>query len=92
MGLPADSGVRFSRGRGCPECYHTGYAGRTGVFEVMLLHRETKRIIAEGRSRAELMEVLQKERFTTLEDNCRRLVREGVTTVEEAVRTINTTV
>ena len=40
--------------RGCPECLHTGYFGRTGVFEVLRINRELRRLIADRRPTGEL--------------------------------------
>jgi type II secretory ATPase GspE/PulE/Tfp pilus assembly ATPase PilB-like protein len=42
--------------RGCPDCLKTGYAGRTGVFEVLRIMRELRRLVAVGRSTGELRE------------------------------------
>ncbi len=91
LGLPPGTRKTLYKGKGCPHCYHTGYQGRMGVFEVLVLSRKAKMMISEGRPKAELMELLQKEDFTTLRQNCVRLVLEGITTIEEGMRTINST-
>ncbi|MDO5142833.1 MAG: type II secretion system protein GspE, partial [Eubacteriales bacterium] len=91
LGIRRTPGMRFYRGRGCAECYHTGYRGRIGVFEIMVLKREAKRIIAAGRPRAELTAVLERDGFRTMREDCLRLVHDGVTTVSEAVRIVSTT-
>ncbi len=91
MGLPPGTQQKIYHAKGCPHCYHTGYQGRMGIFEVLVLSRRAKMMISEGRSKAELMEQLQKEDFTTLRENCVKLVLEGVTTIEEGVRTVNST-
>lgn len=79
----------FYRGAGCPNCFHTGYRGRTGVFETMVIDRTLRRAISEGKDRDELRQILSEHKFVTLADNCRRLVLAGITTTSEAVRTIN---
>lgn len=91
LGLPPGTKVNIFRAKGCPHCYHTGYQGRVGIFEVLVLSRKAKMMISEGHSKAELMELLQHEDFTTLRENCVKLVLEGVTTVEEGVRAVNST-
>ena len=91
LGFPLNQGVKFYRGKGCANCYHTGYKGRTAVFEILMLSRRSKRIVAESRPRSELMAVLEEEGFTTMMENCRKLVLSGVTTASEAIRTVNTT-
>ena len=91
LGLPADSNVQFHRGKGCAHCYHTGYRGRTAAFEILVLDRALKRAVAEGRHRQELAQNTSHKRFASLAENARRLVLEGVTTAEEAIRVINST-
>ncbi len=91
LGLPPGAQQTLYKGKGCPHCYHTGYQGRQGVFEVLVLSRKAKMMISEGRPKAELMALLQKEDFTTLRQNCVRLVLEGITTIQEGMRTINST-
>ena len=87
LGLSADSKQKLFRGRGCPTCFGRGYRGRTAVFEMLVLSRRLRSAIAKGRDREELRSILHQEgNYTTLQENCRRLVQEGVTTIEEARR------
>ncbi len=92
LGMDPKTPAKFYHGRGCAHCYHTGYRGRTGAFEILMLDRKMKRSIAEGHHRAEFTESITAGRYTTLQDAVRKLVLDGVTTVEEAVRVINSTV
>lgn len=89
LGLPTHEKHTLYKGKGCPHCYHTGYQGRVGIFEVLVLSRRAKMMISEGRPKSELMELLQKEDFTTLRQSCTELVLQGVTTIDEGMRTIN---
>ena len=89
LGLDGAEGHVFYRGKGCPMCFHTGYRGRIGVFEILILDRALRRGIADGLDRDRLVELINQSDFISLADNCRRLVLEGVTTIEEAARTIN---
>lgn len=91
LGLPAGSHQTLYKGKGCPHCYHTGYQGRVGIFEVLVLSWKAKMMISEGRPKSELMTLLSQEDFTTLRENCVKLVLEGVTTIDEGMRTINST-
>lgn len=88
---PTTKDILFYRGRGCPNCYHTGYLGRTAVFEILLMDQNFKRAVSEGRHKQELMECLSKGTFSSLADGCRKLVMEGVTSAEEAISILNTT-
>ncbi len=89
LGLSGAAGHPFYRGVGCPMCFHTGYRGRTAVFEVLIVDQPLRRAIRSGADREQIRAVLAQGDFVSLADNCRRLVLEGVTTIEEAARTIN---
>lgn len=87
LGLPADSKQKLFRGKGCPTCFGRGYRGRTAVFEMLVLSRRMRSAIAKGMDREDLREILRQEGdYATLQENCRRLVQDGVTTIEEARR------
>lgn len=70
-------------------CFGTGYRGRTGVFEILLIDRELRTSITGGATRDELKAAILRSGFKTMEDACRDLVLAGTTTVEEARKTIN---
>ena len=89
LGMEPDPSLQFYKGKGCPHCFNTGYRGRTGVFEILMMNRETRRCIADGKGRAEVIQAAEGPDYVSIRDNCRRLVMEGVTTTEEARRTIN---
>ena len=89
LGMRYDPGVKFFRGTGCPMCFGTGYRGRTGVFEILVLDRALRARITGGATREELqMAIEQSGSYRTMADSCRELVLNGVTTVEEARKTI----
>ena len=90
LGLSAASGEKFYHGKGCPLCFHTGYRGRTGVFEILVIDRELRRAIAENAGRDAIRMLLERADFATLSASVIKLVHDGVTTVEEATRNINT--
>ena len=92
LGLDPDEHRKFYRGRGCAHCYHTGYRGRIGAFEILMLDRKMKRAIADGKHREEFTESISEGRYTSLQEAVRDLVLKGTTTAEEAIRVINSTV
>ena len=92
LGLKPAPGMKFYRGRGCAHCYHTGYRGRTAAFEILMLDRAMKTAIVAGRHREGVLESATANRYSTLGDAVRRLVLNGTTTAEEAVKVINSTV
>ncbi|XCN74821.1 MAG: GspE/PulE family protein [Candidatus Electrothrix aestuarii] len=89
MGFPVQSGhgtIELKRGKGCKECRKTGYAGRMGVFEVFPLTDKIKKMVADKATDAELRQVAIREGMTTLNEDAWQKVRNGLTTVEEALR------
>ena len=89
--LPVVPGRKFYKGKGCPQCFGTGYKGRTAVFEILVLNSKIKHAIADNLPHSQLMEIIEESDFEPLITDCVRLVEEGVTTVQEAYRTVNST-
>ena len=89
VGIAEDEDVTFYKGEGCQECGRTGYRGRRGVFEILTLDAALRREVANNASSEELTKTALENGFVTMKDNCRRLVLEGVTTVAEAAKAIN---
>lgn len=84
-----DPTVKFYRGTGCPLCFNTGYRGRTGVFEILIVDRAIRTALSEGASREVLQDTISKSAdFQSMEASLKDLVYEGVTTVSEARKTI----
>ena len=90
VGLTPQDGLRYYRGKGCPMCFHTGYRGRTAVFEVLVITSKLRQAISAGATQGELAQLALEEGFKTMRDDCLALVHQGITTIEEAARTINT--
>ncbi len=91
LGMPAKSGMLFYRGKGCPNCFHTGYRGRTAVFEMLEITSKVRAMISRHANRDEIEAELKKPEsgFVSLRKNALRLVLEGVTTGEEVLRVIS---
>lgn len=89
--LPYVPGRKFYRGKGCPLCFNTGYKGRTAVFEILTLNRAMEHAIADNATQAEFMRLVYESDFEPLIEDCRRLVLNGTTTVDEAFKTVNST-
>jgi len=83
--------IQFYRGKGCPQCLHTGYRGRIGVFEIFALNKEEKQLIRKKATQDELMDAALRDGYTTLADDALRLILDGTTTVKEALRILHTT-
>ena len=91
LGMPAKSGMLFYRGKGCPNCFHTGYRGRIAVFEMLEITSKVRAMISRRASRDEIETELKKPEsgFVSLRKNALRPVLEGVTTGEEVMRVIS---
>ncbi|MGN0472387.1 MAG: GspE/PulE family protein [Lachnospiraceae bacterium] len=71
---------------GCPKCDNMGYLGRTGVYEIMEMTPELKRIISRHATADEIKEQALKDGMHTLRMSAISYVEEGVTTVGEMMR------
>ncbi len=85
LGEPLEN---VQRGGGCNFCANTGYWGRTGVFEVLLLDEDIRRLLLKGASAAEIRaEALRKGMVTMRRDGMIK-VRERITSPHEVMRNI----
>ena len=78
----------FWRGEGCNFCGGTGYRDRIGVFEVMRITPEIKRLVVGWATQEELQRMAVSQGMHTLRQESIRLVEQDVTTVAEVLRTI----
>jgi type IV pilus assembly protein PilB len=78
--------IPFQRGKGCDTCNGTGYKGRAGLYEVMALSPELRRMILRGASVAELRDQAVSEGMLTLRMDGLKKIDRGVTTLEEVVK------
>jgi hypothetical protein len=78
----------FHRGRGCSKCGETGYKGRTGIYEMLVLSRKIREAIANEASENQIRQIAVAEGMTTLHKAGVQVLLSGVTTVEEVMRAI----
>jgi len=90
LGLEYKEGRIFYKGKGCPECFDTGYRGRTAVFEIFLLDTKVRRLIAAKSGREAIENYLKRPEsgFISLKDSAMKLVEEGITSADEVLRVI----
>lgn len=82
-------GQKFYHGKGCDQCFHTGYRGRIGAFEILLMNDELRRAITSNADKQAFRETAARTSgYVTMMQNAEKLVEEGITTVEEVERTI----
>ena len=84
-GLDKIEGANFQRGRGCFQCMGTGYKGRTGIFEVLVIDEMVQDMILKRKSAQEITRAAhQVGRLRTLKEDAADKVLKEITTLEEA--------
>ncbi|MFO1272910.1 MAG: type II secretion system ATPase GspE [Rubrivivax sp.] len=71
---------------GCPECGHTGYKGRTGVYELMVVDETQQALIHSHGSEQDLAAAARANGLRSMREDGDRLVQAGVTSAEEVIR------
>lgn len=91
-GINAYPGRKYYHGVGCDQCFHTGYRGRIGAFEILPMNDELRRCITSNVDKQAFREAAQRTaHYTTMLQHADKLAEEGITTVEEICRTIMVT-
>jgi type IV pilus assembly protein PilB len=81
--------ANFMQGKGCFNCMHTGYKGRTGIYEVLIIDDLIKDLILKRKSAHEITRAaLNAGNFTSLKENATEKVLKGITTLEEAASAV----
>ncbi len=76
----------FYRGKGCDTCNNTGYKGRVGLFELMIMNDDLREMIIQGSSTDELRDRAMEFGLVTLRSAGMKFAFEGTTTVDEVIR------
>ena len=79
-------GRKFYRGVGCSSCSNTGYKGRVGLFELMIMDDELRDLIMTNAPTDKLRSAAQSKGMRLLRDSGRKFVLDGTTTAEEVIR------
>jgi len=79
-------GISFFKGRGCQDCNNTGYRGRVGLYEVMLITPEIREMVLKGSSSDSIRIQAVDQGMKTLRMDAVDKIKQGMTTVEEMVR------
>ena len=84
--LDAVKRIPFMKGTGCDACNGMGYRGRAGIYEVMAMSPELRRMVLRGASVADLRDQAVAEGMLTLRMDGMKKIEQGVTTLEEVVK------
>ena len=71
---------------GCPTCAYTGYMGRVGIFEIMSMSDNIRRMLIKGLGSSDIREQAIKEGMVTMMNDGMSKVKEGITTPSEVLR------
>ncbi|MDX2146475.1 MAG: ATPase, T2SS/T4P/T4SS family [Planctomycetota bacterium] len=85
-GLSKDATLTFRKGTGCQQCHDTGFQGRLGIYEVMEVTPEIRRMVHAGAPTHALRAALQNEGFLPLREEGVKLALAGRTSLEEILR------
>ena len=86
-GLPKES---FFYGAGCNYCSHTGYQDRIGIYELLVMTPEIRRLVVGWATQEELRAIAVKQGMRTLRQEAIGLVQQDITTIAEVVRSVYT--
>jgi general secretion pathway protein E len=78
-------GVRPRKGRGCPHCHHTGYRGRVGIYELLLVEPGLQELIVQGAHNAQLRKYARERSFKTMVDDALEKIGSGLTSLPPAM-------
>ncbi|MDR0453985.1 MAG: GspE/PulE family protein [Deferribacteraceae bacterium] len=73
----------YMKGKGCEHCFQTGYRGRVGIFEILTVNDDIRRLVNRSASAFEIREEARKHGFQTMFEHGVELIRKGQTTPEE---------
>jgi type IV pilus assembly protein PilB len=79
-------GKKFYRGKGCERCNRTGYKGRLGLFELLIMNDDLRDMVMRNASTEDLREAARKGGMVTLRDSGMNGMFAGLTTAEEIIR------
>lgn len=80
--------TQIYKAKGCNKCNFQGYKGRLGIYEIMQITKEIKKLVALGAHDLEIEEAAVANGMTTLHNSCIRHILNGETTIEEFVRVL----
>jgi type IV pilus assembly protein PilB len=78
-------GKKFFYGKGCDRCNNTGFRGRTGIHELVIMNDEVRDLVSAGTSTDQLRAACRKQGMMTLRESGLRAIWTGITTIDEVV-------
>lgn len=78
--------MKFYKGEGCSECNGSGYKGRTGLYELLVVNDKIRELVVKHESLAAIRNAAAEGGMKTLRENGLKKVAEGITTIEEVLK------
>lgn len=78
--------IEFKIGKGCVHCDNTGYAGRTGIFEILEVVQSVRKLIFDNKNQDMIRDAALANGMATLHDSAMQKMTEGVTTIREVIK------
>ncbi len=86
IGIKEKEEVKVMEGKGCEHCSYTGYFGRTGIFELLIMDDEMRRFILSEKDASKIKEMARRKGMRTLREDGWLRVKSGVTSLSEVMR------
>lgn len=83
------SEMKFYRGKGCPACAHTGYKGRIGVFEVLIVDSQVRDLVTNDGTEDSILKAALESGMGQMSEDGIDKINQGVTSIEELFRVIH---
>jgi len=83
-----DDDAKLTRSKGCSNCKETGYIGRMGVHEVLVVNENMASAISAGKTEKDMFDIAQKSGFMPISESGKRFLNDGSLSVEEFLRVI----
>ena len=81
-----DSSVSLYRGKGCEHCSFTGYYGRSGIFELLVVDEDIRKLILKNADATQIRDTAKQHGMRTLLEDGAEKIKEGMTTLNEVLR------
>ncbi|RLC49979.1 MAG: pilus assembly protein PilB, partial [Candidatus Cloacimonadota bacterium] len=78
--------ITFKRGKGCVHCDNTGYSGRAGIFEMLEVTVDIRKLIFAGEDQDKIRDVALKNGMRSLHEEALYKMKQGITTIKEVIK------
>jgi type IV pilus assembly protein PilB len=78
--------IAFYRGKGCINCRNTGYYGRIGIFEMLEMRQDIRRMVFDNANQEDIREAALKQGMISLRESGIMKIEQGITTIQEVLR------